>query len=343
MQEASSLPPTRRSRTQRLPRAVRWGSLAVLAALGLRACVGEPYRIPSGSMERTLLPGDYVLAEKLSYGARLPVSLGLPLTGLYAPGLTWPALRLPGARGLRRGDVVLFNAPWERGPIDRRTVQIKRLVGLPGDRVSIDAKAVSVNGRTLPLPPGALVRWRAFGRVPVRDVKQFGGDVHDAVLGEVTFSATEDAARRVGALPGVIFVEPVVAPRVTAATGAFPEGSGNTPDHVGALRVPRRGDTLRLDLDTWPLYRDLLRRHERRAARLLPGGRVEIDGAVRARYVVRQSYLYVLGDARDNSADSRTWGFVPLDHVVGRAAFVYHSAEPETHFIRWARIGRAVR
>jgi signal peptidase I len=108
------------------------------------------------------------------------------------------------------------------------------------------------------------------------------------------------------------------------------------------LRVPRRGDTLHLHLASWPRVRDVLRL-EGRNARLLPGGTVLVDDRELAHYIVRDDYFYVLGDYRSASSDSRTWGFVPRRHIVGRAALIHYSADTRTGRPRWHRIGDPVR
>jgi signal peptidase I len=270
---------------------------ALGSVLVLRACVAEPYRIPSDSMARTLRPGDHVLVEKLSFGARLP------LVG-----------RGPGLRGVRRGDVIVFEAPF---PAPMRL--LKRVVALPGDTVALVAGQVLVNGRAQPTPPEALVLW-----------EDCRGD---------RVEATPMEARRQG--QGGCALTPAHEPRATLSLGTFPDGVGNTATDVSPLRVPRRGDTLRLHLASWPRVRDVLRL-EGHEARLLPGGTVLVDDVETVRYVVRDDYYYVLGDHRSASTDSRTWGFVPGRRIVGRAALIHYSADPVTGRPRWQRIGTPV-
>ena len=94
--------------------------LAFVAALLIRALLFEAFRIPSESMEETLQVGDFVLVSKVHYGARLPVTLGLPFTNLYLENVGLPTLRMPAFSSIKRNDVIVFNVPTESQPIDRK-------------------------------------------------------------------------------------------------------------------------------------------------------------------------------------------------------------------------------
>jgi signal peptidase I len=320
---------------------------AFLAALFLRAFAFEAYTIPSSSMEGTLLVGDYLFVSKLHYGARTPVTLGLPFTGRYLEGVALPWTRLPGLAEVRRGDVVVFNFPPENGPLDRKGHYIKRVVGAPGDTVRVAAKHVVVNGDTLASPPEARQLWRV--RLASDSVSAALVLPPQALRGRPAFDAPEwlaegtaaEAARWRG-LPAVAAVAPLVRPPGDGSAD-FPPGAAYSLDDFGPIVVPRRGLTVALDDRTWPHYRDAITRHEGVAARRVAGG-FEVEGALTARYTFRNDYLFVMGDNRDDSADSRTWGFVPMDHVVGKAVLVYFSRDPETPSWapRWERMLRRV-
>ena len=133
--------------------------IALVAALGIRLLGAEAFRIPTSSMEKTLLVGDFVLVSKLHYGARTPITLGLPFTDWYLDA-ELPSVRLPGFGAVRRGDVIVFNLPTERRPVDRKTPFIKRVVGVPGDTVALVGKEVRVNGEAVPLAAGMQQGWR---------------------------------------------------------------------------------------------------------------------------------------------------------------------------------------
>ncbi|MDX1548068.1 MAG: signal peptidase I, partial [Rhodothermales bacterium] len=211
MTAAPSTPP----RPPRLRNGLLLVAAALLAALLVRAVAIEGFRIPSESMEGSLLVGDFVLVSKLHYGPRLPMSLGIPLTDVYARGVELPYLRLPGFTEVRRGDAVVFNYPPDTGPVDRRMHYIKRVVGLPGDTVAIRGKEVYVNGRRLDLGQGVQQRWVAHTTAPAAvsfDTLAALGAASVQMRGrrrdQLTFEGTRAAARRVEALAAVERVEP---------------------------------------------------------------------------------------------------------------------------------------
>ena len=305
--------------------------LAFVAALLIRALLFEAFRIPSESMEETLQVGDFVLVSKVHYGARLPVTLGLPFTNLYLENVGLPTLRMPAFSSIKRNDVIVFNVPTESQPIDRKTHYIKRVIGLPGDSLSIVDKVPYISGSALPLSPNMKHLWRAYivpGRgFPMQRLKELG--VYQIVMpqrrGEpVSFEATTEEAETVRGWGEVESVEPVVR-NTTLRTRIFPYGSNFGFDNYGPLYIPREGDTIQLNSDTWEKYGQIINNHEGYVARKLDSGTYEINGNLVSSYTFEQDYYFVMGDNRDSSLDSRAWGFVPHDHVVGKALFVYFS------------------
>ncbi|HYE59234.1 MAG TPA: signal peptidase I, partial [Rhodothermales bacterium] len=128
---------------------------AVVVMLVVRTFFMDQFRIPTPSMEKSLLVGDFLFVSKLHYGARTPISLGIPFTKIHVPGLKLPGTRLPGFSEPKRGDAIVFNWPGMPQetptlPVDRRDFYIKRLIALPGETVEIRNSAVFVNGTALP-------------------------------------------------------------------------------------------------------------------------------------------------------------------------------------------------
>ncbi len=337
-------PPTKRP--SRLRPWVIVVAAALVVALGIRLFAAEAFRIPTASMERSLLVGDFLLVSKLHYGPRTPITIGLPFTDRYVHGLTLPSVRLPGFADVERGDVIVFNHPTEPGPVDRRTHFIKRVVGLPGDTVAIVHKNVQVNGEVLPLGPAMQHDWLvvldpsvpfslgAFREIGVRSPPVREGE------GVWRLRMTLSEAETVATWPAVRDVRPVVATRPDML---FPFGTRQTLDDYGPVVVPERGQTIRLDATTWPAVRDVVERYEGHTARRFADSRYEIDGALTDTYTFEQDYYFVLGDNRDDSSDSRRWGFVPRSHLVGKAVLVYFSWDAAAGRPRFDRLLRPIR
>lgn len=312
---------------------------AIIITLILRAFIIEPYRIPTPSMERTLLVGDFLFVSKLHYGPRTPNTLGVPFTGIYLRGLTFPQTRLPGFSGVQRGDVAVFNYPPDTGPIERRTPYIKRLVAVPGDRVLILDKALYINDERQPLDRHQMQWWRvepAEGQLLTPAAVQREGATLVATLQQPRPSylveATAAQAASLLALQSVGDVEAYVLPEGQYTQGMFPPDRGFNRDNYGPITVPGRGQTVELNAGNWAMYRDIINRFEGRSAQMTDEG-VVIDGVIVTEYTFEKDYYFALGDNRDNSEDSRFWGVVPHDHLVGKAVLVFFSLDFENRFL----------
>ncbi len=317
---------TRATRPEALGAWVRILLGAIVFALALRVLAFEAYRIPSTSMEDTLLVGDFVLVSKLHYGPRV---LGR---------------RLPGVDGPDRGDVAVFNyPPGLPADVAARVPYIKRIVGLPGDTIRIRDKGVVAGGAAVPAPADGRRLWRLRGRLPTSEALAavgLDGRVQRAGPGAWVASATPAEASALGALDGVEEVTPYLRPPGDGSA-AFPAARRYSLDDYGPIVIPARGTTVRLDDTSWPVVRTLIERFEGHTAERTAEG-FAIDGRPAEAYTFAQDYYFVLGDSRDDSADSRTWGFVPFDHVIGKALGVYFSWDDEAGRPRWGRIGRGV-
>lgn len=316
-------------RGQRALTGLRVLAMGLVAAAVLRACVFEAYRIPSPSMEDTLLVGDLVFVSKLHVGARL---------GEH---------RLPALRPPRRGDVLVFHFPPGReARVGARAPYVKRVAALPADTVRLVAKRLVVGRDTVQLPPEARQAWTVAtrrGQPPAEALVRagLGGPADRLAPGVWLFHATAAEAGRLRAQPDVRAVAPYVRqPGDGSAT--FPPSRRWSLDDYGPLVVPRAGWTVPLTDSTWGLYRATIERHEGlRTERTAEG--FTIGGHPADRYTFAQDYYFVLGDHRDDSSDSRTWGFVPASHLIGTAVLVYGSWDAGARRVRWSRIGRRVR
>ena len=318
--------------------------VALVVAIVLRVVAVEAFRIPSSSMEQTLLVGDVLFVSKLHYGARLPRSLGIPFTDRYLEPFIATSFRLPGFSEVSRGDVVVFNYPPEPRVLEQKGTYIKRVVGLPGDTVAILSKVVSVNGDVLDLPPQARQRWRVeldgdFNggeALPAEVLHAFGAQIsEDPTDRQLLLDGTAADAQQLARFEGVLRVTPLVR-QSDDRSAAFPATPAYSLDTYGPVAVPGRGLTVHLNSRTWPLYRDAISAEALSARRV--AGEYEINGLVSERYTFQQDYYFVLGDNRDDSADSRTWGFVPESHLVGKATLVYFSWDSQRRAPRWERL-----
>lgn len=230
------------------------------------------FTVPTGSMEGTVLPGDYVFVNKFIYGPSTPQIipfLNIPL----------PYYKLPPFSGPDQGDVIVFVFPGNRDQVKASNFEyyLKRCVAVAGDTLQIVNQKVIVNGKEFPLPKHAQFR---------------------------NLSAQDRAAE-------------VEATRYQT----FPPGRGFTRDNWGPLRIPKEGDVLSLSRENILEWSTFIRRegHDVDVSRML------IDGKPATQYVVERDYVFGMGDNRDNSLDSRFWGFIPKHDVVGTPMMVYWS------------------
>lgn len=332
----------------------QWGEallFAVVFMLIVRTLLFDLFRIPTPSMERSLLVGDYLFVSKLHYGTRLPMSLGIPFTPLYLRGTELPYTRLPGFDEVERGDAIVFNYPPGEGPIDRKEHYIKRVVGMPGETVEVREKQVFIDGEAQPVLDAMQQYWTVYKSDARYQVSRSSMREEPGIT-EVVFTndpsvlrvqATAEGAATVEGWPWVDRVEPFVAPPTSGySTQMYPGGRDWTPDNYGPVTIPAAGASVTLTEENWPVYKPVIDRYEDHTVRRVGNQAFEIDGEVTRQYTFAQNYFFVMGDNRDNSQDSRFWGFVPMDHVVGKAQFVYFSWDKERFLPRFGRLFEGV-
>lgn len=319
---------------------------ALVVMLIVRTLLFDLFRIPTPSMEKSLLVGDYLFVSKLHYGTRTPMTIGIPFTQIFIKGIRLPHTRLPGFTSVQRGDAVVFNFPPEEKPVDRKMHYIKRVMGMPGETLEVRDKVVFVDGNAVPMMEGMQQYWNVHKRDPrvalsgsalrslgVSDVQTTSNDSVVRVL------ATSEAIVEIRAWPWVETVEPYVAPEnVGYSALMYPPGQGYTPDQYGPIQIPEKGMEVTLSPEMWPVYGPAISRYEDHDVRLADDGTFTIDGEPAERYTFQQDYYFMMGDNRDNSEDSRFWGFVPMNHIVGKAIFIYFSWDSEAMLPRFGRI-----
>lgn len=347
---------------------------AVVVATLIRWGTVEAFVIPTPSMENSLLVGEYLVVSKLHYGARTPrTPLQIPLThqkiwGTEIPSyLEWiqlPSWRLPGFRKVRREEVVVFNVPdvgmndgIER-PIDLKTYYVKRCVAIPGDTLIVKDREVTVNSKPLSIPAGMKVSYlvTASDEIHQRNLANLGIDPDDYYfLGRTNENKaiykmflTAEQAAQVKDQPYVVSVGDDYTTHDEPDNDIFPsiKNTSWNGDNYGPIVVPKAGMSIPVNDSTLALYGETIQRYEHLDNMSLTGSALVIDGQPVRKYVFKQDYYFMMGDNRNNSLDSRYWGFVPEDHIVGKPLFVLFSVNKHAGLldkIRWSRMFTTVR
>jgi signal peptidase I len=339
---------------------------AVIAATLIRAFFIEAYTIPTPSMERSLLVGDFLFVSKVNYGARTPMTPiafpfahhTMPLIGTkaYWDGIELNYHRLPGFSDVKKGDVVVFNYPMEADspffrPVDKRENYIKRCQGTPGDTISLVNAQVYVNGKAAPNPPGEQTDYT----ITTTDL-----ELNPQVLQDLNISnyeggpstMTKESAVTLKGFSNVKSVTPNISLKGLSDYGIFPNSQHLKNDHIynwnvdnfGPVIIPKKGWTVKLDTLTLPIYRRAITVYEGNKLQQV-GNDILINGKKTDTYTFKMNYYWMMGDNRHDSADSRFWGFVPEDHIVGKALFIWMSWDDNASFfskIRWSRLFRGI-
>ncbi len=367
---------------------------ALIAVTIIQIFFFAQYQIPTPSMEKTLLVGDYLCVSKVAYGPRMPnTPVAVPLVHHTMPfsqtkrsfteAIYWPYHRLKGFRPIKRNDIVVFNYPEgdtvilsEPGasyydalriygkeyvagseiisrPVDRRENYVKRCVALPGDTIRIVHSQVYVNGEPQEKIPGLqysyYIRTNGTGFNPevLSDMGIAQAEVqYSQVSGVYYLPLTEQNLEKIKSFGNV--EEVVKAEAKDSPYGMIYPHSPDYPwteDNFGPLWVPSKGSTVELNLTNLPLYERIIRVYEGNELSIRDS-LIHINGTPATSYTFKMDYYFMMGDNRHNSLDSRFWGFVPEDHVVGTPSFVWLSLDKEKKFpanIRWNRMFRRIK
>jgi signal peptidase I len=356
-------------------------TFAVVAATLIRWTIMEAYTIPTPSMENSLLVGDFLFVSKFHYGTRTPATpIQLPLTHQkiwftdipsYSNLIQLPQYRLPGFTKIKNNDVVVFNVPgfeennylepnrskWIEYPVDLKMNYIKRCVGIPGDKVEVRNRQLVVNGVAADNPELMQYRYQVIATdvINERIFEKLNLDPEDYRL-EGMNEANQAVymmyltQARVDELKSQPYIKSVEVMPIDAygESPTYPQYSGIkwTGDNYGPITIPSKGLTILLNDSTVAFYGKMIEKYEHNKNVVVENGTVTIDGKEIKEYTFKQDYYFMMGDNRHNSLDSRYWGFVPADHIVGKGFFIWLSLDKFGGFfdrIRWNRFFKPIR
>lgn len=295
----------------------------------------------------------------------------------YLDWIKLPQMRLPGFSEVKRGDVVVFNLPVEHPdlfqkygnvlpdlkphPVDLRTNYIKRCVAQAGDTLQVIDGQVVVNGSRVVNPVRMQNEYFVSTTGPVNEINIFKKNGVTAFSSYTeTFGDTISANDEFGyilhttetiaeKLRNYAFVRGIS--RIHSAKGQaepflFPATSGWNKDQYGPFIIPRKGLEINLSPGNVSLYGEVIKFYEGNDDITVSDSEIKSGGVILKSYTFKQDYFFMMGDNRHQSADSRYWGLVPKDHVVGKAVFVWMSIDPDPtrffHKIRWDRLFRVI-
>ena len=373
---------------------------AVIAASIIRIFLIEAYTIPTSSMEKTLLVGDYLFVSKVSFGPKVPntplafpfVHHTLPLTESTKSYLEWiklPYYRFPGMARIKNMDVVVFNYPdgdtlsakfqsnydyyqlvrdygrnavWNNKqyfgdiiarPVDKRENFIKRCIGIPGDTIQIIDRVVYINGKPEQNPGkrqfkylvktnGNPINQKNFEKL---DITEKPDPNSDEIYG---LTLSDEAIVKLKLYDNIVSIEPLIRPKGDWDPNIFPYDSTYrwNVDNFGPIWIPKQGVTIPINMTNIGFYKRIIGVFENNTLKIADG-KILINGKEATTYTFKMNYYWMMGDNRHNSMDSRYWGFVPEDHVVGKAVFVWLSLDPNKSLldgkIRWSKLLRIVK
>jgi len=340
---------------------------AVIAATILRTFLIEAYTIPTSSMEKSMLIGDFLFVSKVAYGPRVPITpIAFPLVHhtmpigngkSYTEAVQLPYHRMKGLGEIERNDCVVFNWPAETlgRPVDKKENYVKRCVGVPGDKIELINAQLMVNDAPQEEPEGMKKQWhynvstKGTGLNPNILYEKY--DITEGGYGrnknEYNLTLTNESRDAIQSFTNVTSVKKQYEKAGIYADYIFPHDKNYkwNVDNFGPITVPAAGETVSITTKNLSIYKDIIERYENNKLEVV-AGEIYINDKVATTYTFAMDYFWMMGDNRHNSADSRFWGFVPENHIVGKALFVWMSWDKNAKGlkkIRWNRLFSSVK
>ena len=340
---------------------------AVIAATLLRTFLIEAYTIPTSSMEKSMLIGDFLFVSKVAYGPRVPMTpIAFPLVHhtmpigngkSYTEAVKLPYHRMKGLGEIERNDCVVFNWPAETlgRPVDKKENYVKRCVGVPGDKIELIDAQLMVNDALQEEPEGMKKQWhynvstKGTGLNPNILYEKY--DITEGGYGrnknEYNLTLTNESRDAIQNFTNVTSVKRQYEKGGIYADYIFPHDKKFkwNVDNFGPITVPAAGETVSITTENLSIYKDIIERYENNKLEVV-AGEIYINDKVATNYTFAMDYFWMMGDNRHNSADSRFWGFVPENHIVGKALFVWMSWDKNAkglNKIRWNRLFSSVK
>jgi signal peptidase I len=342
-------------------------AFAVVAAHILRTFFIEAYTIPTSSMEKSMLIGDFLFVSKLAYGPRVPMTpVAVPLVHHTIPGtkkksyseiVKVPYHRMKGLGEIKRNDCVVFNWPAEKlnRPVDKKENYVKRCVGIAGDKIEIVNGQLMVNDDPQAEPEGMRkqftynVKTKGSGLNPKLLYKKF--DITEGSRGsnmnEYNLFLTDEALKGLNEFKNVKSITQNIDTTYNSPQYYFPNNNDHlwNIDNYGPILIPKKGSSIDLTMENIDLYKDIIEIYEENTLKISENN-IYINDSLASSYKFKMNYYWMMGDNRHNSADSRMWGFLPENHIVGKALFVWMSWDKNgkgLNKIRWDRLFSSVK
>ncbi|MBL7811268.1 MAG: signal peptidase I [Bacteroidetes bacterium] len=374
-----------------------WADALLFAAYvagGMRALYFDLYQIPTPSMESNLMVGDFLVVSRAKVGMRIPMTpITVPVVAhkdlfgfkAFSDIVELPYMRLPGWYTIKNNDVIVFNWPADNNdefPVDKRDNYVKRCIGIPGDSVAIVEGIVYINGKKLPAVGRQQKQYVLGMKEPitteflsrydlgVADPFRFRGSNGDDSVVALTYiiNTYEENAAAIGNDPAVKRIVFNKLARQIGGHGPFLDSSViggrkivSDLDNYGPFYLPKRGDKIQLTPGSFDFYGLAINNYEK-ADITMQGNKFFQNGEEVKSYTFKYGYYWMMGDNRFNSYDSRMWGYVPENHIVGKPLFTFLSMKKAQEVIdgnpqrtetdeylykfqgiRWNRIMRAIR